>query len=573
MEAALAAAEVLVEGTYRTQAVQHMCLEPHACAAVFEPGRPHLTVWTNSQTPSDVRRICCEVLGLPMTALHVRKVNEGGGFGAKQEVYEEPLVAWLALRHRRAVQLAYDRREEFVAGRSRHASEVHVRLGATADGTITAVDVEARLDSGAYASHGAYVLGNVLCAGYYTYPNAVHHVAGTLVRTNNLPGGAYRGYGAPQALFAVEQAVDELAELVDRDPVTLRVRNAGSVGHPLFGDAPARLGTLLHLGRAAAGWGEPFRDTDGVRRGRGVAVATMLNTTCDDPHEHTTALVRLNEDGTLTLSTGTVDCGTGSSAALASLVARELTIEPRCVDVCEGDTASALPDLGSFSQRTIFVAGGAVLAAARRLRSTILAEATAVTGVPGLSLVDGRIRDEEGQVDLTLAEVARPAVSRGALLGAATFAPDASPPTYCACFAEVTVDVATGGVSVHRLTAAVDCGTVLNRAAARGQVAGAVAQGLGFALYEDLRPPGVEAPVTTLEAHGIALAGDVPDIRVVFLDEPDQGGPLGAKGVGEAAISPVAPAIANAVAAATGVRVRSLPMRPEVVWSALQGRP
>jgi CO/xanthine dehydrogenase Mo-binding subunit len=573
VDEALSEAEVVLDRTYHTQAVQHMCLEPHTCAAVFEPGRGHLVIWTNSQTPSDVRRITSEILGLPMTALHVRKVNEGGGFGAKQEIYEEPLVAWLALRHRRPVQLTYERAEEFTAGRCRHASRIRVRLGATREGRILALSLEARLDSGAYASHAPFVLGNVMCAAYYTYPFASHCIRGEITRTNTLPGGAYRGYGTPQALFAVEQAVDELAVTVGRDPVEVRLANATGAAHPLFGEAPRRLARLLALGRARAGWDTELTPLAGLCRGRGVAVATMLNTTGAGPYEHTTALLRVNEDGTLTLVTGTVDCGTGSSAALAALAAGELGVDPRRVEVCEGDTTAALADLGSFSQRSIFVGGGAVLAAARRLRDLVVAEAAQQTEMPpdALRMIDGHVKDAGGHLDVPLAQVARTAASRGALLAAGTYSPGASPPSYAACFAEVSVDPATGAVLIDRLTAAVDCGRVLNHAAAYGQVAGATAQGVGYALYEDLRPPDRPPPVT-LEKHGVCLAGDLPDIAVVFLDEPDDAGPRGAKGVGEVAIPPVAPAIANAVAAATGVRCLQLPLRPPAVWAALRAR-
>jgi xanthine dehydrogenase molybdenum-binding subunit len=572
VDEAMAEADVVLDRTYRTQAVQHMCLEPHACAAVFEPGRGHLTIWTNSQTPSDVRRISSEILGLPMTALHVRKVNEGGGFGAKQEIYEEPLIAWLALHHRRPVQLAYDRAEEFTAGRCRHASRIRVRLGATREGRIVALSLEARLDSGAYASHAPFVLGNVMCAAYYTYPFARYFIRGEVARTNTLPGGAYRGYGTPQALFAVEQAVDELAATVGRDPVDVRLANSTGVApHPLFGEAPRRLARLLALGRARAGWDGELTAHPDLCRGRGMAMATMLNTTGGDPYEHTTALLRLNEDGTLTLATGTVDCGTGSSAALAALAAGELGIDPRRVEVCEGDTTAALADLGSFSQRSIFVGGGAVLAAARRLRDLVVAETARQAEVPsdGLEIIDGHVRDG-GHLDIPLAQVARMSASRGALLAVETYSPSGSPPSYAACFAEVSVDPGTGAVLVDRLTAAVDCGRVLNHAAAVGQVVGATAQGVGYALYEDLRPPGGPVPVVTLEEHGVCLAGDLPDIAVVFLDEPDHAGPHGAKGVGEVAIPPVAPAIANAVAAATGVRCLQLPLRPPAVWAALR---
>jgi putative selenate reductase molybdopterin-binding subunit len=563
VEDALATAQVTVNATYWTQAVQHMCLEPHACAAVFEPGTSHVTVWTNAQTPSDVRRICCEVLGLPMTALHVRKVNEGGGFGSKQEIYEEPLVAWLALRHRRPVQLAYTRAEEFIAGRSRHASKVQVRLGATRAGVISAITLDAQIDSGAYASHAAFVLGNALSAGYYNYPWASHAIRGQALRTNVLPGGAYRGYGSPQSLFAVEQAIDELAARVGQDPFDIRAVNATGNTHPLFDEGPSRLSQLLQLARRRSDWDNPIAPP----RGRGMAMATMLNTTGDGPYEHTTALLRLNEDGTLTLGTGTTDCGTGSSAALAQLAARAFGISSREVEVCEGDTTCGLNDLGSFSQRTIFIGGGAVLAAVASLRTLVLAEAARQTGAENLLIAEGMVRDESGRVTISLADLARSAAKRGALLAAESYTPQSSPPSYAVCVAEVNVDCHTGAITVERFISAIDCGRVLHPAAAYGQVAGAVAQGIGFALYEDLRPDSNEA-VLTLEQHGVPLAGDIPDIDVVFLDDPDDAGPEGAKGVGEVAIAAVAPAIGNAVAAATGIRHRRLPLRPARVWEA-----
>ncbi|WP_103349755.1 xanthine dehydrogenase family protein molybdopterin-binding subunit [Amycolatopsis sp. CA-128772] len=509
VERPLREAAVVVDERFEVAGAHHVCLETHSCRAVPTPHG--VEIWSNTQSPGELRHLVALVLSLAEADVRVRKVDEGGGFGLRQDMYEEALVAWAARELGRPVRLIYDRAEEFRATRRRHGMRADVKLGADATGLVTALDVRAVVDSGAYGSHAPYVANAIALAGRTMYPRAAHHFSGEVVRTNTLPGGAYRGYGVAQLGFAVETAVTGAARRLGIDQVELRCRNA----HP-------RLRECLERGREAFGWPRRAERSADVLRGHGVAIAVKSTVTGEDS-EFSQARVEFRKDGGATLITGTCDSGTGSSTVLAQVVAQELGIPVEAVRVVEGDTAVTPADVGSAAQRSVFLGAGAARKAARAVRAGF--------------------RD--------------PVVFRA----------DRAPASYCACFVGVAVDLAIGTVTVEDCLMVTDCGRVLNPAGAAGQVQGGVAQGIGLALVDHCPPEGV----TTIHAHGVPTSLDVPDVQALFVDRPVDAAPYGGLGLGELPIVPVPAAVAGAIADATGVLPTSIPLRPDVVWGLLAG--
>ena len=506
VERVLADSAVVVAETFSVTGAQHVCLETHCCRA--EPTADGVTVWSNTQSPGELQRLVAEILDRDRASVRVCKLDEGGGFGCRQDMYEEALVAWAALRLGRPVRLTYDRAEEFQATRRRHAVRADVRLGLSEDGAVTAIDIQARVDSGAYGSHAPYVTSAAALTAKTLYPRAVHRFTGEVVRTNTLPGGAYRGYGVAQLTFMVESALSMAAARLGMDPVVVRLRNAS-----------ARLSRCLTVGRERFGW--PRTPEEGtVRRGFGVAGAIKATVGADES-DVSTASVEIGTDGIATLRTGTCDSGTGSSTVLAQVVAEELGIPFGSVRVVEGDTAATTTDVGSAAQRSVFLGAGAARDAARLARRQ--------AGEP------------------------------------VTFRADRAPTSCCACFVAVSVDVDLGTVTVDECLLVTDCGRVLNPLGAAGQVHGGVAQGIGLALT-DLYPA---HGVTTIQDHGVPGSLDVPLIDAVFVGEPVDKAPYGGLGLGELPIVPVPAAIAAAVRDATGVLPTEIPMRPETLWRML----
>lgn len=572
---AFASSELLIAETFRTSPVQHMCLEPHACAAVLEQSTGHLTIWSNTQAPSDIRRLCAEILDFPLTRIRVCKIEEGGGFGCKQELHEEALVAWLATALGQTVQLRYTREEEFTASRGRHGASVEVRLGFRRDGALLACDLNAVLDSGAYASHAPHVIGNLGSAAVYSYPYATHRFQGLVVQTNTLTGGGYRGYGFPQANFALEQAMDMAAQALQIDPVELRRRNAArsSLPDPFFGDQSAeRLQMCLDVGVQTFGWtdAQPVIEDDGRVRANGMATAALVSITSPDIHEASTTTLRWNEDGSVTILIGSCDCGTGSSTVMAQIVAEELNLPLHAIDIREGDTDTGLVDLGSFSQRTVHIGGGSVRKVAIAAREKLLDAVSTVEKRPlgGLYLQDHCVFDRNDPLwSMSVGNFCRSFAGRGNIIVTESYRPQVKAPSYGACFVTIVVDPPTATFRVERCVTAIDCGRVLNPLGALGQVYGGVAQGLSAAIIEQWSPNALGVGPITLQEHGISGPLDIPLIEACFVPTEEEEGPYGAKGLGEVPIVPVAAAVANAVARAVEARCKSTPLRSATIWT------
>jgi len=550
---AMAVADVTVEDRFTFAAAQHTCLEGAACVALPGLGDTAVEIWTNTQCPAQVRRQVASILAIDPAAVRVRKVDEGGGFGAKQDLYAEPLAAWLALRLGRPVRLASTRAEELSAGRVRSGGRIDLRLGFRRTGVMVASEMAAVLDCGAYVSHTPYVLSCLPGHLAAVYPRAAHGFTGSLVTTDTIPSGAYRGYGVAEANFAVEQLMDVAAARLGLSPAEIRLRN-------LVDDKEGR-GIAACLRRIAGRSAAPTGD-GAVRRGYGLAVAAKHSITGDDS-DTTVAAVTLMPGPILLLTTGTCDSGTGSSRALARIVADEFGAPLASVRVSEGDTAQ-ISDLGSTAQRSVYVGGAAARRAARSARAAIVRAAGGERS--DLTLRWPLLVDAGGRPAVHLGDLAA-ARDAGTLGARAAARPDGRGASYCALGVEVAVDVGTGAVRVERADAVVDCGSVLDARGAHGQVAGGVVQGIGLACFDEWTSgPDGRGPASILE-HGAVRAADAPEVRVEFLDPANGHSP---SGLGELPIVPVAAAVANAVAAATGVRCPRTPLRAPQVWQRLR---
>ena len=579
----------VVETTIETQYAQHAPLEPHVVVTHLDAdGR--IVILSSTQVPFHVRRIVARLLDLPIHRIRVIKPRLGGGFGVKQEVLIEDVAALVTLRTGRPARFEYTREQEFVSSRTRHPMRIRVRLGAREDGTLHAVEMDAISNTGAYGAHALTVMSNT---GSKTLPlyNRAPHVSfhGRVVYTNLPVAGAYRGYGGTQGAFALETAMDELANRLGIDAVVLRERNHIRTGEtsPIFEElgegrkgtpqiiTSCALGECLRQGAERFGWAErrARHPGDGSVR-RGVGMSAHMQGSGIALIDMAAATVTMNDDGSFNLFTGSTDLGTGSDTVLAQIAAEVLGVGVDAVLVTAADTDLTPFDTGAYASSTTYVSGNAVEAAALLVRDQVLAVAASMLAArpEDLTIVGGHIEGARGSV--SLADIGRRSYygpDPGQIAATASFVPEASPPPFMAAFAEVEVDVETGLIRVTDFLAAVDCGTAVNPLLAEGQVEGAVANGIGYALTEEMlftsrgrtRNP-------DLARYKIPGAADLPPITVMLMDSYEPTGPMGAKSVAEIGINGPLPAIANAVHHAVGIRLTRPPFTPEKVWRALR---
>ena len=584
----LAKADHIIEGTYRTQRVAHCALEPHVTIAQLD-GYDRLNVWSSTQVPFHTRRQLAQVLGWPVSRIRVIKPRVGGGFGGKQEMLLEPAAAVLAIATRQPVRILHTRQEEFSASRFRHPMIIRLRSGVTRDGDLLAIDMRVIANTGAYGTHGLTV---AQAAGHKTlclYRAQAYHFVADAVYTNAPVSGAMRGYGAPQGYFALESHMDEIAAVLGMDPLVFRQRN-----HVRRGDddpinltssagvlGPGRhfrscgLPQCLSLGAEAIGWGEPFdRGRGTVRRGRGLAIAMQGSGVAGS--ELGGASVKMNEGGSFNVMTGATDIGQGSDTVLAQIAAETLGVDLDQIIMQSSDTDIDVFDYGSYASSTTFVTGQGVKRAAEAVRDQILEVAAAMTGCPveRLHIADSRVRDSEGSREVTLAEVAMETLygsRRQQIMGHGHASCHDSPPPFHAQFVEIAVDCETGQIRVERSVNVVDLGRAINPRLASGQVEGAVAMGLGYALSEEvLLDERGRVSNPAFVDYKVLSCLDMPTMTTILVEDPEPTGPFGAKSCGEVPINTPAPAVANALFDALGIRVRDLPITPEKVLAALR---
>ncbi|WP_338709400.1 molybdopterin cofactor-binding domain-containing protein [Streptomyces virginiae] len=577
VDAGFARADVIHEGTYFSPRVQHAHLETHGSIAWMEDGR--LNVRTSSQSPSIAKVKLSYLFALRPDQLRVFCVRMGGGFGGKQEVISEDLAALATLDTGRPVCFEYTREEEFTTASPRHPMSLTVKLGARSDGTLTALQVRNVSNTGAYGNHG----GETLYAGgaavmIYRCPNKRYDAYS--VYTNTVPSGALRGYGMTQPAFAVESAMDELARTLHIDPLELRRRNIVLPGDPLVAmhDGPDDvmftengLGKCIDLVDAALA-----RTTDRPPPGPdwlvGVGVASSLHETAPPTDHVSEAWVTLGNDLIYEVAVGTAEFGEGTSTAHVQIAATQLGTTPSRIRLVQSDTDRTGFDTGAFASAGLFVAGNAVLRASNAVRDRILEFAAAQTGV---HVVMCSMDDESvvcGDQRMSLAELVALARARGIRFTAArkAYGSPRSVTSNTHGF-RIAVHRVTGEIRILQSVHAADVGAVINPAQVRGQVEGGVAQGIGFALTENYQVDAGGAMVNpNLRNYRVPTYADVPRTELLLVDSSDSVGPVRAKGMAECCINPVAPALANALHDATGVRFRALPLSPERIYSRLR---
>ncbi|TQS40828.1 molybdopterin-dependent oxidoreductase [Cryptosporangium phraense] len=567
----LAEADEVYTATFRTQRVQHASLETHGSLAwLDDDGR--LIVRTSSQVPFLTRRALCALFDLPLSRVRVLTGRVGGGFGGKQETLAEDLVALAVLTTGRPVKYEYTRTEQFEAATTRHPFTIDVRLGARRDGTLTAIDLRVVSNTGAYGNHGPGVLFHACGESMAVYRCANKKVEGYAVYTNTVPAGAFRGYGLGQVLFAVESAIDELARRIGVDPLEMRAKNVIRAGEPLVTPAGHEadltvasygLDQCLSILRASS---TDRPDMPGWIIGEGAAIA-MIATTPPNGH-YADAKLTLAGDGGYDLAVGTAEFGNGSTTVFQQLVAETLSTRPGNVRIRQSDTDLVGHDTGAFGSTGTVVAGNAVLAAAQALRGRLLTAAAARAEVPVESC---RLEADvvvAGGLRIALRDLA---ASVGGLSADGHFGGTPRSVAFNAHWFRVAVDPSTGEIRILNSVHAADAGRVMNPMQCRGQIEGGIAQALGATLTEKVRlgpDGGVENP--TFRTYHLPTFADVPRTEVHFVENVhDPIGPLGAKSMSESPFNPVAPALANAVRDATGVRFTELPLARDVVWEEL----
>ena len=576
--AGFGAADVVVAHTCTTQTALHNALEPHGCTATWEGDR--LTLWSSTQSVFTVREQVAGAVGLQASRVRVIKQHMGGGFGAKQIAWKHDVIASLLSRATgRPVQLMLDRVAENLAAGNRNATVQRIRIGARRDGTLTAIEAEIHLETGAYQTGGEAADVQGMYQSLYRCPNVGTVQTGWY--TNLGPTVAFRGPGYVEAAFALEQAMDELARRLGIDPVALRLKNYAPTDQQREQPytMPDGLRACYERATAAFGWdGYRRPPAEGTKR-RGIGMAAH-NWMGGSGHPPGYAWVKLNADGSADVVTGTQDIGTGTRTGLAQIAAEELGLPIERITLLLGDTATgpyAPVSSGSATQATI---GPAIQSAAIEVRRQLLEVAATILEVSAddLAVRDGEIWIEGvAEAATTVAEVAGEIAphmllgqgARGANPG------DKSIRAFGAQCAEIEVDTATGEITVLRVVSADDCGRIINPKTVESQVIGGVTQGVGYALTEARVVDGHTGIVlnANLEEYMIPTVADIPRIEAPKVDLADPAAnPTGAKGIGESPLIPTAPAIANALYDAVGVRIHALPLTRERVLAALAAR-
>ena len=577
IERGLRDSAVVVRRTFRTAVVHQAYIEPHAAIADYDRTARRLTVWTPTQGLFYTREQTAGVLGLPESSVRIVPMPVGGGFGGKILLLE-PIAGALAMVVGRPVRLVLTRAEEFQTATPAPQSILEVALGASRDGEFRALQARLLFDAGALPGAPVTICG-LLMGGAYRVANL--DIRGREVLTNTPPQGAYRAPGSVQAAFAIECLVDELAAALEQDPLELRVRNVSQEGDPMpDGGAWPRIGLRESLVavRESRLWrerprrgGAGARAADGTPAGTGVAVGGWLGGL-----EAASACIRPNPDGTIHVVVGSVDIS-GSSTSLVQIAAETLGVPMQQVRLVPEDSDGAPQSGMSGGSKIIYTVGSAVEKAAADARRQILALAAKrlEASAADLDIVDGtvRVRGVPSRA-VALADVIKMTSGFGAqhapVFGTASEAITTRSPAFGAHVAAVDVDPDSGRVRVTGYAVAQDVGKAINPALVRGQIHGGVAQGIGWALLEQVvYDEGGTLTTGTFADYALPRSTDVPPVDVQLVEVPSPRGPFGAKGVGEPPVVPVSAAIANGIADATGARVDSLPITPQRVVSAL----
>ena len=581
IEAVLAGCDVVIDHTYHTRACQQAMMETfRTYCSIDAYGR--LNVFSSTQIVFHCRRILANALHIPKSMIRVAKPRIGGGFGAKQTSVCEVYPAFVTWKTKKPSKIIFSRYESQIASSPRHEMELHVRLGATKDGIVRGIDLYTLSNTGAYGEHGPTTVG---LSGHKSIPlygkaEAFRFVS-DVVYTNHMSSGAYRGYGATQGLFAVESAVNELADKLGIDPFVIRQRNIvheGDVMPAYYGqvNTSCALDRCLQAVHDNIGWDEkyPVRDM-GNGKVRAVGMGMAMQGSGITSVDVGSASLKINDDGFYTLSIGAADMGTGCDTILAQIAAEVLDCPLDNVTVLGADTDSSPYDSGSYASSTTYVTGKAVEQCAEQLKRKICQVGAGLLGLDERAVVfaGDAVTSEDGTQRATLAQIAAASQcgSNTALEAVVTHSSEISPPPFMVGAAEVEVDLETGEAQVIRYEAAVDCGTPVNPNLARVQAEGGILQGIGMALTENVTYDDRGMPQeNSLMQYKIPARNDIGHIHVVFENSYEGTGPFGAKSIGEVVINTPLPAVADAIYHATHKRFYELPITREQI--ALAGQ-
>lgn len=593
VDEAIAAADVVIENTYRTQWAEHAFLETEGGVGLVDDDGG-ITVYSSCQAPHRDRMQIARALAMPESMVRVITPYVGGAFGAKDEAHVQIHAGLLAYVSRRPVSLIRERRESILTHVKRHPMIIECTTAATKDGKVVAVKARVIADAGPYTNATHEVLNK--CGEFIGGPYKVQNleVEKIGVRTNNPICGAFRGFGAPQAAFVYESQMDDLARKLGMDPLEIRLLNGVETGTRMYTGVVVREGTAMKasLNKAAEtiGWKKRHQRERSpaahLRRGWGMATILKGTGLGRGLSDHAGVVLEMHRDGSVVLQSGAADMGQGIITVMAQLAAERLGVAMEAVRVVRADTARS-PDAGaSCASRQAMMSGNAVLKAADEIRDTLLTLAARKTKVDKdrMNLRAGKLYVDGEAHGLTVADLAMRAGSWGYPLHAESlvhfeYPEDVPEVTYrysqevfqfCTQVAQVLVDCETGQVTIERLVAVHDAGRIINPGGVYGQIEGGVAQGIGYALTEELIVTEGHTQNPSLENYVIPMAFDIPDIEMEVLEIPEPiGAPMGAKGIAESPIIPTAPAIRNAIYDAIDKPLYALPMTPERVLSAI----
>ncbi len=616
VQAGFAEADRIFEADYAVSKVQQVSIEPHVVVTYWDEN-DRLVIRSSTQVPFHARRQLAPLLGLPIKRIRVIKPRIGGGFGGKQEILIDDVPAHLTIATGRPVIFEYTREEEFVAARSRHPMHIHMKTGIKNDGTITANAMYALTDTGAYGCHALTVTGNTghKCMALYVgdgkyrkSPNIQFYA--DIVYTNHPPAGAYRGYGVPQGFWAVERHMEKIARTLGMDPLEFRLKNSVRKGElqPFStawseGRAPrpetlqtCGLAECVEEGKKAIGWDAKYNRPDWHHVSgkphlrKGIGVALVMQGTALSYLDMGGASIKINEDGSFNLLVGATDLGTGADTVLGQQAAEVLGVPLEDVIVYSSDTDFTPFDKGAYASSTTYLSGYAVVKAAEQVADRIKARAaTMFNATPAstkpveasaIKLADRCAHTPDGR-KLTLAEIACEAMHHSEqeqIMAVASHYTPVAPTPFEAQFAELTLDIETGQVTVDKLVSAVDSGVIVNPLTASGQIEGGMTQALGYAVCEEMvYDENGKARERDLKDYHIFQAQEMPELKTIFVETFETSHPFGVKAVAEIPMDGIAPAVANAVLDASlaignspGVHIDANPITPEKVWKAIK---
>ncbi|MBU5311117.1 molybdopterin-dependent oxidoreductase [Tissierella carlieri] len=593
VEEILKSCDVIVNEEYSTQATAHTMMETYRAYSYIDQYGT-LVVVSSTQVPFHVRRHVAKSLGIPVNKVRVIKPRIGGGFGGKQNAQAEFYPALVTYKTGKPSKIIYNRRETFESTSSRHAMKIGVTIGSDKNGNIKAIDMKVLSDTGAYGEHASTVLGS---AGYKTLPlynkTKASRFTGKAVYTNRTPGGAFRGYGVTQGTFALESAVNELAYKLNMDPLELREKNmikkgetseifnittVGAGKNPIIMNS-CELEYCVKRGKELIDWDNKFpriEISSTVIRGVGMAIA--MQGSGIPGIDTASATIKLDDGGKFTLLTGAADIGTGSDTILKQIAAEALGISVNSITVFSADTELTPFDVGAYASGTTYFSGNAVKNAAFKMRTMMEEEAARILRIE-LSEIkfDGvNFKSKDGSKSISLSDLSNKLIYKmphAQLTATGSFGTVDIAPPFISGFAEVEVDIETGKVDLINFVSIIDCGTVINPKLARIQAEGGIVQGIGMALFEEVKETKLGKLITnSMMQYKIPCRMDINNIIVDFADGYDATGPFGAKSIGEVVTNSVSPAIADAVFNAVGIRIRDLPITPEKVKMLLMKR-